>query len=237
VRKKANSLSVLLTNLLISDLSLMETEKSDNVFGNPFGDVSYMSSKTPSLSFGGETSPLKTDGYSPTIVAAGVETLEKMKEKSIPTEGDAKRVAFFGSVDGKPATYEQVLETSTLTPTDQIYSLRAEFSGFIVSIVDSAPSEVAVMCVKNFNALARWDANRSTDATVMMSVGLFQLDNHVPNAPFPVAIRPDDSRREALDDDDSSVGSDKLDEGILPVPLLMIGLAFAPKHQSGIVVS
>ena len=123
---------------------------------------------------------------------------------------------------------------SAFKKADQIFSFRAAFSGFICSLVDSAPSEIAVVSLKNFNALARWNALRTTDASVILSVGWLQVDNHVPSAPFPVAVRPDSRSRDLSREEDSSTSADQ--DG-LGSPLLVVGLSFAPKHQSGIVVS
>jgi hypothetical protein len=160
-------------------------------------------------------------------------TTIKMKLKSLPSEGDAKRYALFGELNGKSLMLQDRPDpesVSTSTQPDQIYSFRAAFSGFVFSLVDSVPSEIAVVSLKNFNVLARWNAMRTTDASVIVSVGWLQVDNHVPNAPFPVAVRPDDCM--------TSAGTETTEPGEnASSPLLVVGLAFAPRHTSGIVVS
>ena len=47
-----------------------------------------------------------------------------------------------------------------------ILSFRASFSGFIISLVDNTPSEIALISFKNVNALATWNTERTTDSTV-----------------------------------------------------------------------
>jgi hypothetical protein len=107
-----------------------------------------------------------------------------------------------------------------------IVSFRAAFSGLIVSLVDSAPSEIAVSTFKNINALATWDALRVTDSTIYVTVTRLQVDNMVPNSPFPVAVSPLDQTNPSYSDDAPEAES----------PLLVVGLSFAPKHKSGILV-
>jgi hypothetical protein len=225
----------------------MEYPASDYVFGNPFGDVSYMP-KSPKPMKENLASSGKVD-FTPDIFAAGMATIERMKAENLSTEGDAKRLAFFGDLDDRSKLQDTpaLLPDADSTETDQIFSFRAAFSGFIFSVVDTAPSEIAVILLKNVNALARWNAMRTTDASVIASVGWLQVDNHIPNAPFPVAMRPDDSVRDSIKEDDDifSVQSDLFSvqsemsetDGGGSSPLVVVGLSFAPSHKSGIVVS
>jgi hypothetical protein len=108
-----------------------------------------------------------------------------------------------------------------------IISFRAAISGLTVSFVDAAPSEIAVVTFKNINALATWDALRLTDSTVYITVAWLQVDNMVPNSPFPVAIAP-------FDQIDLSNNGEVMEN---ESPLLVVGLSFAPKHKSGILVT
>ena len=172
------------------------------------------------------------------IRSGAIRALGDMDSDRVPFEGDAKRKALFGGfstqeIAAEGATVDSA-SNSAFKKADQIFSFRAAFSGFICSLVDSAPSEIAVVSLKNFNALARWNALRTTDASVILSVGWLQVDNHVPSAPFPVAVRPDSRSRDLSREEDSSTSADQ--DG-LGSPLLVVGLSFAPKHQSGIVVS
>ena len=219
----------------------MEYDKPDNVFGNPFSDVSYISSNGASASMDENEIP-SSQSYSQNIIAAGIATLEKLRVEKFPQEGDAKRAAFYGDSNNSKMLSGNLGQSSgkpSSSSSDQVYSVRAEFSGFLVSIVDSAPSEIATVCLKNFNALSSWNAQRTTDASAILSIGWLQVDNHVPSAPFPIAVRPDDRLRDLTKiDDKASATSEKPEYDTFgSSPLLMIGLAFAPKHQSGIVVS
>lgn len=109
---------------------------------------------------------------------------------------------------------------------DMLVSIRLSFSGFIVSFIDSYPSEIAVLSLKNLNALATFDLRRQIDSTLYITVAGLQLDNMVPNAPYPVAICQDESK----------LSDEEREEGRIP-PLLVIGINLAPRHRSGIVVS
>jgi hypothetical protein len=204
------------------------------VFSNPFGEVSYMASNQ-NRTEQRLTASSKQD-FTGEIAEAGRATIEKMHSEKLPSEVDAKRQALLGdiekSVSSDAADLERIADSSVV---DQIYSLRAEFSGFIFSLVDSAPSEIAVASLRNFNALSRWNALRTSDASLIVSIGWLQVDNHIPSAPFKVAVRPD-TRAYHPDDEGGSSGGTEMGEKVAS-PLLVTALAFAPKHKSGIVVS
>lgn len=115
---------------------------------------------------------------------------------------------------------------------DLIVSFRAAFSGLVISLVDSAPSEIALVTLTNMNAIATWDVQRTTDSTIYITVTGFQIDNMVPNAPFPVAVCPlglPQALTGNRDDNHDNINSRP--------PLLVVGLSFTPRHKSGIVVS
>ena len=87
------------------------------------------------------------------------------------------------------------------------------------------PTEIALILLRKVEAMAEWSLHRSTEATVVLSIGGMQIDNHCPNAPFLIALRPG----EQIYDDDNNKQEEKI--------FLSIGLLFAPCHKSGIVVS
>ena len=147
---------------------------------------------------------------------AAIETLEYKAKEGILSEEQAKRRAFFG--DGKRIQNPKASQETT----DVIFSVQSSFSGFLFSLVDAAPSEIAVISLKGLNIAAKWDGKQKADASVLISVDWLQVDNHMPGAPFPVAICPDDREK-----DDSN-------EPIEATPLLLVGLTFAPKHKTGI---
>jgi len=117
-------------------------------------------------------------------------------------------------------------ELST-TCDDCQYSFRASISGFIISLIDKVPSEVALVTVRKINAMAEWNAHRSTEATGALSVGWMQVDNHCPNAPFPVALSPSQVKQ------DENTGCDKEEADD---PFLSVGIVLAPSHKSMITV-
>jgi Vacuolar-sorting-associated 13 protein C-terminal/Autophagy-related protein C terminal domain len=115
---------------------------------------------------------------------------------------------------------------------DLIISFRMAFSGFILSIVDSAPAEIAVVTLKNVNTLATWNARRTTDSTIYITISHVQVDNMVPNAPYPVAVYPDERARNGEETDATGMP----DSAAAAAPVLVVGLSFAPSHKSGIVI-
>jgi hypothetical protein len=148
---------------------------------------------------------------------AALEALEAKSKGQILPEEQAKRRAFFG--DGKRLQSPRAIQEIT----DVIFSFQASFSGFLFSLVDSTPSEIAVISLKGLNLAAKWDGERKADASALISVDWLQVDNHIPGAPFPVAVCPDER-----DKDDAS------NEQVDVHSLLVIGLTFAPKHKTGI---
>lgn len=158
----------------------MEKEAKDSVFGNPFSGTSvYTPSNTNALHSYGSLSE-GSDNHRIEILNAAVETATLLKRERLPNEDDAIRNMVFGSKKGKDEPQPELRNGQ-----DIVLSIRAEFSGFVVSLIDSSPSEIAVASMKNVNALARWNALRTSDASAIVSVGWLQVDNHVPNAPFP----------------------------------------------------
>ena len=188
-------------------------------FPNPFGEESMGSQKS--------IGPIITREIS----AAAATTVDLLANSSLPTEEDVVNKAFGdGYSVPEPKEFEILAEERIQSGKDMIISLRASFSGFVVSLVDSAPSEIAVLALRNVNALATWNTKRTTDATVYITITDIQVDNMVPNAPFPVAMTRDEESRENTGDD--AAGGTVADAS----PLLVVGLSFAPKHKSGIVV-
>lgn len=169
------------------------------------------------------------EDFTPMVVKGANDAVEIAKSETIPSEMDAKRRALFSSLSGNGTTKEG---TTIGDAMDTIFSVRAEFSGFIFSLVDSAPSEIAVVSCRNVNVLTRWNKLRTADASVLLSVGWLQVDNHVPSAPFKVAVRPNTSVKQTADPQ----ASNEDESGSGPSPLLVIAMAFAPKHKSKIMV-
>jgi Vacuolar-sorting-associated 13 protein C-terminal/Autophagy-related protein C terminal domain len=202
----------------------MSYSGTDDVFSRNLGEISY--SMQPSN--GKEDQIFSSDRTNVTpLVSKGAQAaIDLSRSETIPNEIDAKRRALFSNFSGSGTKEGSV----TSDGMDTIFSVRAEFSGFILSLVDSAPSEIAVVSCRNVNALTRWNKLRTADASVLLSVGWLQVDNHVPNAPFKVAVRPDTSIKQRVEKQSSN------EDGTGPSPLLVVALAFAPKHKSKIMV-
>jgi hypothetical protein len=210
----------------------MEKEAPDSVFGNPFGDTSVYSSAYPNPPDRHGSPDDRSSSHKSETLNAAVETARLLERERLPNEDDAVRNMVFG----KCGKNNEGGQTPPSDRQDVVFSIRAEFSGFVFSLVDSSPAEIAVASLKNVNALSRWNALRTSDASAIISVGWIQVDNHVPNAPFPVAIFPIERPENERDDDPlAAVRPEKRTDG--PAPLLVIGLTFAPKHKSGMVVS
>ena len=164
-----------------------------------------------------------------TIVQGAGIAAEMRKSCTLPSESEIKLA--LQQVEGglSEVHYENFPESANQESKlrNLIVSVRAAFGGLTVSLVDSAPSEIAVATFKNINALATWDTLRVSDSTIYLTVTSLQVDNMVPNSPFPVAVYPFDQVRS----DDTTSESDTAS------PLLVVGLSFAPKHKSGILVS
>lgn len=147
-------------------------------------------------------------------IKAAMESIELNESGKVLKEADVRREAFFS---------QQELELDSADiENDIVFSCQLRFNGFLFSLVDSAPSEIAVVSIKGLHAVAKWNMMRTGDATALISIAWIQVDNHVPNAPYPVAVCPD-----------------QFDKGDTPdkptkTPLLMMNLKFAPKHQSGV---
>lgn len=195
----------------------MEKKPIDSVFGNPFRDESIASNQKI---FSGQP-------FFQEIVNAAETTRIFKSQNTLPTEEEAVRMTHLDTahISGRDESSPPSLDEQT---KDFIISFRAAFSGFVVSLVDSVPSEIVVMAFRNVNALANWNRNRTTDSTVYVTITDVQVDNMVPNAPFPVAVCYDEARE--------ITGPEGSESEVSRPPLLVIGLSFAPRHESGVVV-
>lgn len=163
------------------------------------------------------------------ILNGATNAAEQQRQKELLSEGEV--------VEAISVYHEQkhalLAEESAEKFKNLIVNFRASFSGLVVSLVDSAPSEIALITLKNMNAIARWDTLRDTDSTIYITVTGLQVDNMVPNAPFPVAVCPFENQRSTPNNDETNLN----DGDAAEPPLLVVGLSFAPRHKSGIVVS
>lgn len=166
-----------------------------------------------------------------TILNGATNAAERQKQKELLPEEEVVKAISVHEISYEP---NQALkaEISSKKSKDMIVSFRASFSALVVSLVDSAPSEIALVTFRNMNAIATWDMLRNTNSTIYITVTGLQVDNLVPNSPFPVAVCPFDLQRAPR----SNEGTKPNDGAVAVPPLLVVGLSFAPRHKSGIVV-
>ena len=196
---------------------------SDNLLVNPFSDQSS--------TLVGDVDHGKSSSASLAVIRSATETTKIRSERRLPTEDTLCSRNQFQKTEPEETDVKCTLSADRLEKDLQI-SLRISFRGFVLSFVDSAPSEIAVVTLRNMNAIASWNSRRTTDATVFVTVTDLQVDNMIPNAPFPVAVSTEgrDEIRAPGKEPESAVQEDIS-------PVLVIGLSFAPRHKTGTVVS
>lgn len=177
----------------------------------------------------GDFETQKMSTISQLIVHAANETVIARCSERFPTETDVIQKKRYRQTNTKRG----VAEMSSDQIRDLQISLRVSLRGLVVSLVDSAPSEIAVLTFKNVNAIASWNTYRTTNAAVIITITDMQVDNMISNAPFPVAVSP---IRELNGGESSRKTMSAENETAVP-PVLVIGLSFAPRHKTGIVVS
>jgi Vacuolar protein sorting-associated protein len=131
----------------------------------------------------------------------------------------------------------QKLNSDILDPTrskeccdvinDCQYYFRASISGLVLSFIDKVPSEVGVVTIRKIVAMSEWNSSRTSEATAALSIDWLQIDNHCPNASFPVALFP--SKGGSTDGFVSEFSE-------VDYPFLSVGIVLAPKHKSRITV-
>lgn len=173
------------------------------------GAIQYINSVTSDLS-----------SYTKLTIEGAIKAVEMQRIKSLPSEESAIRLTIESRATAVSPNDNERVHLSNIPSL--IVSLRVAFSELMVSLIDGAPSEIAVATLRNMNAIANWDVHRATDSTVYVTISSVQVDNMVPNAPFPVAVCP-------FDLGGSDVPGNE-------APVLVIGLSFAPKHKSKILV-
>lgn len=181
-----------------------------------------------------ESAPIHDDVDSMTksIVSAAA-AVSKMDIKSLPSEKEAANQAFFGT---------GVCTRSTQRYLDQIHPIQEnnaemgdEFtldlscSGFIFSVIDASPTELAVISLHDVLVGASWNTLGREYARSRIVVGWFQIDNHCPSAFFPTSLRP------RLKAGGSKNDAEKVRKAFTSEkPFLELQCDFAPKHRTGI---
>lgn len=168
-------------------------------------------------------------------IDAAEDAVAKLERGNLPVEEDTIQRAIF-ELSQTPSTDTTSPESTVASERDLIISIRVALQGLFVSIVDSSPSEICLASLKNVNILASWNTLRTTASTVYLTVASLQVDNMLPNAPFSVAVCPSDLRGEDSSTPVASSIAGPFDSDGA-APLLVVGVSFAPRHKSGIVVS
>ena len=183
------------------------------------------------------------------ILESAVESISLLKSGCLPSEENARRHSLygrgiFGADENESESHNSRLvtdlvrkhfrpnsfgEADTMHDCDQFFTLRASFRGFIISFVDSVPSEIAVASFRRMDTLVKWNSLRTNDASAVVSIGWLQVDNHCPSCAYPVAVRPTQPTNKS--------SSPKNDDGNAESPSITVAITFAPKHNSGILVS
>lgn len=173
------------------------------------------------------------------IQQSAAETVALMRSGRFPSASEVENRIFLDNFTAKYPDPDTVQESHSLVDSygkltaffepDLVFSFEASLNGFLVSLVDSEPSEISVILVNSLEVFAKWNKFRTKDAVVGVNVGWLQVDNHCPGAPYPVAVCPDGKIKDQIDD---VLNEDKMDR-----PFLSVKMAFAPKHSSGIAVS
>jgi hypothetical protein len=204
----------------------MKTE-NEVLFANPFsedslGDITSVEAST-------------MVDFSREIIDATLQAKEMISNNSILSEEEAIDRAI-----NSKTQVDSVLDVARRRARrqneerDLIISIRAAFTGFVFSLIDSTPAEICLISLKNVNTLATWNKLRTSTSTLYVTVAILQVDNMVPNAPFPVAVAPSEQMTESAIPERR--GGDQSTKERSP-PLLVIGVALAPRHESGIIVS
>lgn len=205
----------------------MARSESESLFANPFNEE--ISSPVPE----------EADRAAGEIENAANKVIGIVSEVGLPTEDEAVERAVFDvpqayALDAKKSSLSE--NNVQVAERDLIISFRASFQGFALSLVDSAPTEICVITLKNVNALASWNILRTTASTMYFTITSVQVDNMLPNAPFPVAVYPMSlGSRKAKASEPNEV--DSIGRAESNPPILVIGVSFAPRHKSGTVVS
>lgn len=172
------------TKLTDFPFSLMKKSDPDNIFGKPFEDERSASINDHR---GLQCHVVK---FSQEISDAAQEASNLFLDRRLPSEDEAVERAIFD------VSRSYAVETKELSPqpdnlqlsqSDTVVSFRAAFQGFVVSLIDTSPSEICVISLRNLNALGNWNTQRTTGSTFYLTVtGLQGKDES-----FPVPVKKD----------------------------------------------
>jgi len=217
--------------------SMMRKNESSGVFDYTLSSIASAASfPNPNAT----SVKITTQGSDEYLQQVTLDSAMKAIEMDAPGENDATRLAFFGTSNEVNENQDSSQsDNADNAGDDTLFSFRASFHGFSCSLIDNNPSEIALITLKDVSVSANWNKKRTTDGAALISVGWLQVDNYVPSAPFPVAVCPVTVKQkmEQMKTVDENQEDHETDEEGQPSPLMMVGLTFAPRHKSGILVS
>jgi len=163
-------------------------------------------------------------------------TSQLLQEGSLLNEREATKQAFFGTgvckriVDKKVTVHSQ--ENSDHVGNE--IQLELKCSGIIFSIIDSSPSEIAVLSLHDLQVGASWNSSGTEYAQIKVVVGWCQLDNHCPGSSYPVALRPKVKPTDHATSKDNNIDHDVKKAFTADKPFLEVLIDIAPAHRTGI---
>jgi len=162
-------------------------------------------------------------------------TSQLLQEGSLLNEREATKQAFFGTGVCKRIVDKKV-SVNSQEDSDHVgneIQLELKCSGIIFSIIDSSPSEIAVLSLHDLQVGASWNSSGTKYAKTRVIVGYCQLDNHCPGSSYPVALRP------KVKPTDHATSKDDIDQDVKKAltankPFLEVVVDIAPAHRTGI---
>mmetsp|Transcript_5233 Transcript_5233/g.11858 ORF Transcript_5233/g.11858 Transcript_5233/m.11858 type:complete len:2963 (-) Transcript_5233:1016-9904(-) len=177
------------------------------------------------------------DSRTNALLDAARNASELLNAGTLPNEREATKQAFFGTGICERSPLERSDKShpnaqADCTDTGDEFSCELSCSGFMFSIIDSSPTELAVLSLHDVRIGASWNSLGREYARSRMVVGWFQLDNHCPNSVYPVAIRP---RLKTDGSRESNVDAEHLKKAFTADrPFLELMIDLAPSHRTGI---
>jgi len=189
----------------------------------------------------GEPAPHVDDDDSRTkaLLDAAANAAQLLNAGNLPDETEATKQAFFGTgickrppLEMKDKPHTNLHEDNNDAGDDITCELSC--SGFVFSIIDSSPTELAVISLHGVRAGATWNSLRNDYARSRILVGWFQLDNHCPGSVYPVALRPRLKVDGSWKDEEGSNVENAKKPFTADKPFLELKVDFAPRHRTGI---
>ncbi len=156
------------------------------------------------------------------IYNASLDCINMLNRGEVPDEETACRKLF-----AVKKSFDSQDSSRALQSINQNFSFKANFKGFIISIIDSVPSEIATISLENLHFSGNWNSQMTKDTSCVISIGWVQIDNHCPNVSYPVALRPVENRADIYNSQKDG----------LPAAFVTFVFKLAPCHSSGILVS